>query len=157
MPSPTFAHSSRSKAAIHWTGRFPGATEPAHQRTDSSRFQSRIRVRKDRSAAKLRLVPGSGPRDLASRSRGAARTGSFDVTIGDAVFVQSDRVNIHAGTIGMVALVAYTGGGQAPPPAAAPQTVGAQWMHDGHRRCRCQFHSLEAKTVPTNGRLETTK
>ena len=32
---------------------------------------------------------------------GGARTGSFDVTIGDAVFVQSDRVNIHAGTIGM--------------------------------------------------------
>ena len=40
--------------------------------------------------------------------------------MGDAVFVQSDRVNIRAGTIGMVGLVAYTGGGQAPPPAAAP-------------------------------------
>jgi mannose-6-phosphate isomerase len=88
---------------------------------------------------------------------GGARTGSFDVTMGDAVFVQSDRVNIRAGTIGMVGLVAYTGGGQAPPPGAAPQTVGAQWMQDGHRRCRCQLHSLEAKTVPTNGRLETTK
>jgi hypothetical protein len=34
--------------------------------------------------------------------------------MGDAVFVQSDRVNIRAGTIGMVGLVAYTGGGQAP-------------------------------------------
>ena len=86
----------------------------------------------------------------------SARTESFDVTMGDAVFVQSDRVNIRAGTIGM-GLVAYTGGGQAPPPGAAPQTVGAQWMQDGHGRCRCQLHSLEAKTVPTNGRLETTK
>ena len=38
MPSPTFAHSSRSKAAIHWTGRFPGATEPAHQRTEFFSF-----------------------------------------------------------------------------------------------------------------------
>ena len=45
---------------------------------------------------------------------GGAGTGSFYVIIGDAVFVQSDRVNIHAGTIGMVGLVAYTDGGQAP-------------------------------------------
>jgi uncharacterized protein YidB (DUF937 family) len=37
---------------------------------------------------------------------GGARAGSFDVTGGDAVFVQSDRVNIHAGTNGMVGLVA---------------------------------------------------
>ena len=42
--------------------------------------------------------------------------------MGDAVFVQSDRVNIRTGTIGMVGLVAYTGGGQAPPPGAAPQS-----------------------------------
>ena len=40
---------------------------------------------------------------------GGAGTGSFDVIIGDAVFVRSDRVNIHAGTIGMVGLVAYSG------------------------------------------------
>jgi mannose-6-phosphate isomerase len=40
---------------------------------------------------------------------GSAFTGSFDVVKGDAVFAQSDRVNIHAGTIGMVGLVAYTG------------------------------------------------
>jgi mannose-6-phosphate isomerase len=45
---------------------------------------------------------------------GGARAGSFDFAIGDAIFVQSDRVNIHAGPTGMVGLAAYTGGGPAP-------------------------------------------
>jgi len=40
---------------------------------------------------------------------GDAIAGSFDVAAGDAVFAQSDRVVIRAGTIGMVGLVAYTG------------------------------------------------
>jgi mannose-6-phosphate isomerase len=40
---------------------------------------------------------------------GSARTGSFDVVKGDAVFAQSDRVNIRAGAVGMIGLVAYTG------------------------------------------------
>ena len=64
---------------------------------------------------------------------------------------------MHAGTVGMVGLVAYTGGGQLRHLLQRLGTAGAQWMQDGHRRCRCQLHSLEAKTVPTNGRLETTK
>jgi mannose-6-phosphate isomerase len=41
---------------------------------------------------------------------GSARAGSSDVAKGDAVFAQSDRVDIHVGAIGMVGLVAYTGG-----------------------------------------------
>jgi mannose-6-phosphate isomerase len=41
---------------------------------------------------------------------GSARIGSSDVAKGDVVFAQSDRVNIHVGAIGMVGLVAYTGG-----------------------------------------------
>ena len=41
---------------------------------------------------------------------GSARTGSFDVAMGDAVFAQSDRVNIRAGTAGLLGLLAYTGG-----------------------------------------------
>jgi mannose-6-phosphate isomerase len=41
---------------------------------------------------------------------GSARVGSFDFAIGDAIFLQSDRVDIHAGPTGMVALAAYTGG-----------------------------------------------
>jgi hypothetical protein len=32
------------------------------------------------------------------------------VTTGDAIFAQSDRVNIRAGTDGLAGLVAYTGG-----------------------------------------------
>jgi mannose-6-phosphate isomerase len=45
---------------------------------------------------------------------GSARTGFFDLTIGDAVFMQSDRVDIHVGTNGLTGLLAYAGGGQAP-------------------------------------------
>jgi mannose-6-phosphate isomerase len=40
---------------------------------------------------------------------GSARTGLFDVAMGDAVFAQSDRVNIRAGTAGLSGLLAYTG------------------------------------------------
>ena len=45
---------------------------------------------------------------------GDASAGSFDVAAGDAIFAQSDRVDIHAGTTGMVGLVAYTGIGPVP-------------------------------------------
>jgi mannose-6-phosphate isomerase len=45
---------------------------------------------------------------------GGARTASFNVAKGDAVFVQADRVNIQVGNTGMVGLVAYTGGGPVP-------------------------------------------
>lgn len=45
---------------------------------------------------------------------GDARIGSFDVAMGDAIFAQSDRVNICAGGTGMVGLVAYTGGNSVP-------------------------------------------
>jgi mannose-6-phosphate isomerase len=40
---------------------------------------------------------------------GSARTDSFDVAMGDAVFAQSDRVNIRVGTAGLSGLLAYTG------------------------------------------------
>ena len=40
---------------------------------------------------------------------GGARTGSFDVATGDAVFAQADRVAIATGAGGLVALLAYTG------------------------------------------------
>jgi mannose-6-phosphate isomerase len=45
---------------------------------------------------------------------GGARVGSFDTAAGDAIFAQSDRVDIRAGAIGVVGLVAYTGGNPAP-------------------------------------------
>ncbi len=41
---------------------------------------------------------------------GGARAGSFDITMGDAVFAQSDRVNIQANAHGLSGLLAYTGG-----------------------------------------------
>ena len=45
---------------------------------------------------------------------GSAVAGSFDVATGDALFAQSDRVDIHPGVIGMTGLVAYTGGDPIP-------------------------------------------
>jgi mannose-6-phosphate isomerase len=41
---------------------------------------------------------------------GGARVASKAITIGDAIFAQSDHVNIRASRSGMVALVAYAGG-----------------------------------------------
>jgi len=41
---------------------------------------------------------------------GGGRAGSFDVVTGGAIFAQSDRIDILAGTDGLIALVAYTGG-----------------------------------------------
>jgi mannose-6-phosphate isomerase len=41
---------------------------------------------------------------------GSARTDSFEVAMGDAVFAQSDRINIRAGSAGLSGLLAYTGG-----------------------------------------------
>ena len=45
---------------------------------------------------------------------GSAVAGSFDIATGDALFAQADRIDIHSGAIGMVGLVAYTGGGPVP-------------------------------------------
>jgi mannose-6-phosphate isomerase len=45
---------------------------------------------------------------------GGAVAGSFDVAAADAVFAQSDHIDIRAGATGMVGLVAYTGVGPVP-------------------------------------------
>jgi mannose-6-phosphate isomerase len=42
--------------------------------------------------------------------KGSARAGPIDVATGDAIFAQSDHVNIHAGPTGLAGLVAYTSG-----------------------------------------------
>ena len=49
---------------------------------------------------------------------------SFDLATGDVVFAQADRVNLHVGAAGMVGLVAYTGGEQAPHLLEQPRTIG---------------------------------
>jgi mannose-6-phosphate isomerase len=41
---------------------------------------------------------------------GSARTGSFEIAMGDAVFAQSDRLDIRAGVFGLSGLLAYAGG-----------------------------------------------
>ncbi len=69
---------------------------------------------------RIHLAPNSAWRLEAEREtwflvlNGGARAGSFDVAIGDAVFAQSDRVDIHAGPTGLVGLAAYTGPSPAP-------------------------------------------
>ena len=45
---------------------------------------------------------------------GGGVAGSFDVAPANAVFAQSDRIDIHAGTSGMMGLAAYTGIGPVP-------------------------------------------
>jgi mannose-6-phosphate isomerase len=45
---------------------------------------------------------------------GDVRAGSLEVAKGDAIFAQSDRVDLQAGNAGMAALVAYTGGDPVP-------------------------------------------
>jgi len=40
---------------------------------------------------------------------GSARAASLNVTTGDAIFAQADQVTIHAGSNGLIGLVAYTG------------------------------------------------
>jgi mannose-6-phosphate isomerase len=62
---------------------------------------------------------------------GGACAGSIDVTIGDAIFAQSDRVDIRAGERGMAALVAYTGGGS--PAPMLLQRVGGLVAEAGRR------------------------
>ena len=74
---------------------------------------------------------------------GGARVGSFDVATGDAIFAQSDRVDIRAGTIGMVGLVAYTGGNPVPHLLQRLDAAGSNQMQDSDRTCRCRLHSLQ--------------
>lgn len=70
---------------------------------------------------RIELAPGSSTRLEADRETwllvvgGSARAGTLDVATGDAVFAQSDSVDVHAGPEGMASLVAYTGvGGPVP-------------------------------------------
>ena len=64
---------------------------------------------------KIDLVPNSAWRLEAKRETwllvisGSARTGSFEVAMGDAVFAESDSVDIRTGSAGLSALLAYTG------------------------------------------------
>jgi mannose-6-phosphate isomerase len=64
---------------------------------------------------RIELAPNSSWRLDADRETwllvlgGRAIAGSLDVVTGDALFAQSDRVDIRAGASGLIGLVAYTG------------------------------------------------
>jgi mannose-6-phosphate isomerase len=76
---------------------------------------------------------------------GSARAGKFDIATGDAVFAQSDFVDIRAGAQGMASLVAYTGvGGPVPrllqgpaqPSVADAAALQGRQMTPSHLRTR---------------------
>jgi mannose-6-phosphate isomerase len=83
---------------------------------------------------------------------GDARTGPFDISMGDVVFAQSERVDVRTGPAGMVVLAAYTGGGEAPDLLQRLNQTGAK----GRSFVQLPTSSTQAKTPP-KGRLETTK
>jgi mannose-6-phosphate isomerase len=87
---------------------------------------------------------------------GGAVAGSFDVVTGDAVFAQSDRIDIHPGALGMVGLVAYTGGDPIP---LLLQRLTQSGSMDVRRPLVMQplTPRTQAKAAAKNGRLETTK
>jgi hypothetical protein len=84
---------------------------------------------------RIELAPGSAIRLDVDRETwvlvvsGSACAASFDIATGDAVFAQSDNVDIHAGLEGMASLVAYTGIGglipHLPQSIAQPSVVDA--------------------------------
>jgi mannose-6-phosphate isomerase len=95
---------------------------------------------------RIELAPGAAIRLEADRETwllvisGSARAGRFDIAAGDAVFAQSDSVDIRAGAQGMASLVAYTGvGGPVPHLLQGPaQPSGADAA------------PLEGRQVPTS-------
>jgi mannose-6-phosphate isomerase len=87
---------------------------------------------------------------------GSAAAGSFEVSQGDALFAQSDRVDIRAGAIGMVGLVAYTGG-DAIPHLLQRVTRRDRSMPSGSNEIQVPISPTQAKAAPKNGRLEPIK
>jgi mannose-6-phosphate isomerase len=78
---------------------------------------------------------------------GSARAGELDVATGDAVFAQSERVDILAGSNGMVSLVAYTSvGGPVPQRLAEPSANDA----GGPEEVQLPTSLTQAKAAPTH-------
>lgn len=87
---------------------------------------------------------------------GSAVAGSFEAVMGDAVFAQSDRVDIHPGAAGMVGLVAYTGGG--PVPHLLQRLTRPDSRDVGvPNEIRVPTSLTQAKAASDNGRLEPIK
>ena len=106
---------------------------------------------------RIELAPGSAVRLEADRETwllvvsGSARAGRFDIVTGDAVFAQSDSVDIRAGTHGLTSLVAYTGvGGPVPHLLQGPAQVSvADASPIGGRRVPTSL--LHTKADPEHG------
>jgi len=78
------------------------------------------------------------------------------VSKGDALFAQSDHVDIHVGAAGMVALVAYTGAGPVPH-LLKPITKRDQPTSGGPNEIQMRTSLTQTKAAPKNGRLEPIK
>jgi mannose-6-phosphate isomerase len=106
---------------------------------------------------RIELAPGSATRLEAERETwllvvsGSARAGTLDVATGDAVFAQSDSVDLHAGPEGMASLVAYTGiGGPVPQLLQRPAHVSvADAAPLQNRQVPASF--LHPQTAPLHG------
>ena len=85
---------------------------------------------------------------------GSAIAGSFDVATGDALFAQSERVDIRAGAVGTVALVAYAGGRPIPDLLQCLPQPGS--LKDSRRpRMQVTASLPQVKNLPTAGCVET--
>ena len=98
-------------------------TGPAHFPEQPLRFTSERTLLAASShfvLERIELMPNSAWSLEAERETwllllsGTAHAASFDIAVGDAIFAQSDRLDIQAGPTGMVALVAYAGGDAVP-------------------------------------------
>jgi len=106
---------------------------------------------------RIELAPGSATRLEADRETwllvvsGSARAGSFDIVAGDAVFAQSDSVDMRAGAQGMASLVAYTGAGGPVPrllQGPAQPSVADAAPSDGRQAPTSHLHT---KADPEHG------
>ena len=111
---------------------------------------------------RIELAPGSAIRLEADRETwllvvsGSARAGRFDIATGDAVFAQSDSVDLHAGPEGMASLVAYTGVG-GPAPRLLQRTAQASVADAAPLEGRqVPTSHLHTKAAPAHGLAGTT-
>jgi mannose-6-phosphate isomerase len=87
---------------------------------------------------------------------GSARTGTFDVIAGDAVFAQLDVVKISTGSHGMSCLVAFTG--DSPAPHLLQQVKHPSDMDAGHPEAMQPTSLLaQAETLPAQTCMGTTR
>jgi len=87
---------------------------------------------------------------------GGAVAGSFEIATGEALFAQSDRIDIRAGAGGMVGLVAYTGG--EPVPHLLQRLTQPDSIDVGRpKEMQVPTSLTQAKTALRNDRVETIK